>query len=160
MLKMEKRACYCFSRGKTLKFGDINLETYIYRPPKSFCLFMWFLKGTTSNGRGLLKFAPFTLTQDAIHGRHVQIVTLYYRFEYVAPVYTAGNVFLHSIRLCGYPSHHLNVSYLTHQESVLHNDHHDLKGKLSDLLAHTGRLSRVQLGMDNKRDFLRYYYNQ
>jgi hypothetical protein len=105
-----------------------------------------------------LKFAPFKLTEETIQTcDNVQVMTLSYQDDPMeSTVYTVGNIVLHSLRLCFYFYHRLKVTYLTHQES--HFPHPDLKESLSELLAQTGHLRRVQLGIDDKQEFLDYYY--
>lgn len=132
-----------------------------------FLIFFVFLKGTTSNGRGLLKLVPFQLENKMIRGRRVQIVTLAYNDTQTnTPIYSAGNMLGHSIRLCTCLHHRLHVIYLDHRESILNqpsereNSSEQLRETLSELLAQTGRLRRVQLGIYEKEEFLRYFNNR
>jgi hypothetical protein len=102
-----------------------------------------------------------------IRGRRVQIVILAYNDAQThTPIYSVGNILGHSIRLCTCLRHQLNVMFLDRRESILNppdeqeSSTEQLRETLSEQLAQTGRLRRVQLGVYEKEEFLRFFHDR
>ncbi|CAG8516998.1 10774_t:CDS:2 [Ambispora gerdemannii] len=146
-----------------------------------------FPEATTSNGRALLKFNPvFKQLSLPVEDFQILILNVKYEYENFSPTYTAGNKFWHFIRLCSEFKNQMNVKFLAADESpssssftsitttALTNTstpysaakaatltQEDQTGyQIISLIGQMSRLRKTNLGIQDKRDFLEYYWER
>ncbi|KAJ1548243.1 hypothetical protein HK096_007409 [Nowakowskiella sp. JEL0078] len=125
-----------------------------------------FPEGTTSNGRGLLKFLPVLNSLDLSKFR-IQLIGLKYEFEEFSPSFTVGSKLFHMFGLLSQFGNFLEVKQLPVDEvretpnnqkiAELSNGEDLVTNKIGTLLSQMLRIRRLGLGRDDKSDFLEYY---
>ncbi|KAJ3046311.1 hypothetical protein HDV00_000125 [Rhizophlyctis rosea] len=117
-----------------------------------------FPEGTTSNGRGLLKFLPvfdtWTLEKSA---PKIHLVGFRYDYDEFAPSVTVGNTLSHLFWMLAQFGNHLEVKYLPSDEVTLVSGEESYTSQLGALLGQVLRVRRTGLGAYDKVDFLEYY---
>ncbi|KAH6567340.1 hypothetical protein BASA62_006163 [Batrachochytrium salamandrivorans] len=127
-----------------------------------------FPEGTTSNGRGLLKFMPiFSKMNSEELGIQFHIVGLKYIYDQWCPCYTVGGKLSHFFWSLTQFVNTLNVRELSPHETVISldplaegaiSDGEDLVGsQLSTLLAQVLRIRKTSKDVADKCDFLDFY---
>ncbi|KAL6595934.1 hypothetical protein U3516DRAFT_646460 [Neocallimastix sp. 'constans'] len=127
-----------------------------------------FPEGTTTNGKGLLKFLPvfkeFTPKDDIT----LHVYSIKYQFYGHNVSYTVGSKFVHFYQLCSKIHHAMTVKYLTSEESQF-NDiaaqaelpnsvvEGQLGAHISKLIGQVLRIRKTGLGAKDKQEFLDYY---
>jgi len=127
-----------------------------------------FPEGTTTNGRGLLKFLPvfkdFTPKDDI----NVHVYSIKYQFHGRNISYTVGSKFSHMYNLCSKIYHVMNVKYLSAEESQFNDiaaqaelPNSVIEGQLgahiSKLIGQVLRIRKTGLSAKDKQEFLDYY---
>ncbi|KAM3586989.1 Lysophosphatidic acid:oleoyl-CoA acyltransferase 1 [Umbelopsis sp. WA50703] len=140
-----------------------------------------FPEATTSNGRALLKFVPlfkkFIIPENEVK---IHVLALKYEYNHFSPTYTVGNKAI---------SNSLSVKWLAPNESpssptysiantvaasasaptaavpnaatdALANDGDALGAQLLTLLGGIARLRKTSLGVNDKKEFLDYYFQR
>ncbi|RKO91943.1 hypothetical protein BDK51DRAFT_23060, partial [Blyttiomyces helicus] len=127
-----------------------------------------FPEGTSSNGRGLLKFFPVfsAIEPEALKGRLV-ILALKYSYEEFCPSFTVGNRLSHVFWLLCQFSNDLQVKQLPPDEVTLSATARDagsfnmeegvVGSQIGTLLGHMFRHRKTGMGAKDKQDFLDYY---
>ncbi|CAM0142460.1 unnamed protein product [Umbelopsis sp. WA50703] len=149
-----------------------------------------FPEATTSNGRALLKFVPlfkkFIIPENEVK---IHVLALKYEYNHFSPTYTVGNKAVHMLKLCCQISNSLSVKWLAPNESpssptysiantvaasasaptaavpnaatdALANDGDALGAQLLTLLGGIARLRKTSLGVNDKKEFLDYYFQR
>ncbi|CEG77318.1 hypothetical protein RMATCC62417_12094 [Rhizopus microsporus] len=114
-----------------------------------------FPEGTTTNGRALLKFHPL-LDQVSLDEITFHLVSFKYEYTNMPPTFTVGNLWLHFYKLCAQFHNTLNVRILAKRE--LHGS--TSSSTVDSLVTHLGhlfKLRKMNLNMQDKRDFLAFY---
>jgi len=127
-----------------------------------------FPEGTTTNGKGLLKFLPvfkdFTPKDDIT----LHVYSIKYQFYGHNVSYTVGSKFIHLYKLCTKFHHFMTVKYLSSEESQF-NDiaaqaelpnsvvEGQLGAHISKLIGQVLRIRKTGLGAKDKQEFLDYY---
>ncbi|KAI8808283.1 hypothetical protein BJ742DRAFT_809288 [Cladochytrium replicatum] len=122
-----------------------------------------FPEGTTSNGRGLLKFLPvfngFDFEKQRIH-----TVGIKYEYESFCPSYTVGSPLVHVFWLCAQFANFMEVRYLTPGElrassvaTPLPAGQDAVSNHVAGVLGQVLRVRRTALGVQDKKEFLDYY---
>ncbi|CAG8457179.1 1029_t:CDS:10 [Ambispora leptoticha] len=142
-----------------------------------------FPEATTSNGRALLKFNPvFRDLSLPVEDFQILILNVKYEYENFSPTYTAGNKFWHFLRLCSEFKNQMNVKFLAADESPSSSSftitstatltpysaaraatltHEDQTGyQIINLVGQMSRLRKTNLGVQDKCDFLEYYWER
>ncbi|KAJ3091213.1 hypothetical protein HK102_001297 [Quaeritorhiza haematococci] len=121
-----------------------------------------FPEGTTSNGRGLLRFLPVFKNIDFAKHR-IHIVAFRYDYEDFSPSFTVGSKFAHLFGLNQQIFNTLEVKLLPSHEVIPEESQSSSAAAdptsphLSTLMSNTTRLRRTGLGAQDKLDFLEYY---
>ncbi|KAJ3124160.1 hypothetical protein HK098_001334 [Nowakowskiella sp. JEL0407] len=127
-----------------------------------------FPEGTTSNGRGLLKFLP-VLNGLNFSKVRVQIFGLRYTYEEFSPTFTVDSKLIHAFWLSTQFINFMEVKQLPYDEiinppaSLLHTiaenstDGNDVTAKISILLSQVLRLRRIAADRDMKCKFLQFH---
>ncbi|CAG8436913.1 10110_t:CDS:2 [Scutellospora calospora] len=138
-----------------------------------------FPEGTTSNGRALLKFVPiFKGLSLPIKDFSIHVLSIRYEYENFSPTYTVGNKFWHFIRLCSQYYNVLHIKILAPEESLSSPNfavpaarssvlpspsitQDDVVGShILNLMGQLGRMRKTNLGMEDKKAFLDFYWER
>jgi len=127
-----------------------------------------FPEGTTTNGKGLLKFLPvfkdFTPKDELV----LHVYSIKYQFYGHNVSYTVGSKFAHLYNLCTKIHHAMTVKYLSAEESQF-NDiaaqadlpnsvvEGQLGAHISKLIGQVLRIRKTGLSAKDKQEFLDYY---
>ncbi|KAI8333349.1 hypothetical protein BC941DRAFT_401474 [Chlamydoabsidia padenii] len=133
-----------------------------------------FPEATTSNGRALLKFGSslFNEFKPIDRDGRFHVLAFKYEYSYMPPTYTVGYQFVHFLSLCSQFSNTLRIKYLVDDEAPCSKEGStnptDLAalagtadlvgGQLLLALGNIGRLRKTNLDVNDKRDFMEYYY--
>ncbi|RIB05876.1 hypothetical protein C2G38_2117399 [Gigaspora rosea] len=138
-----------------------------------------FPEGTTSNGRALLKIAPtFKSLSLPIEAFSIHILTARYEYDNFSPTYTVGNKFWHFVMLCSQYFNVLHVKILAPEESlsspnfaipsaqssvlpspsIIQDD--VIGSQILNLMGQLGRMRKTNLGMEDKKAFLDFYWEK
>jgi len=149
--------------------GAISLKDVINESKKNkMGPIIVFPEGTTTNGKGLLKFLPvfkdFTPKDDIT----LHVYTIKYQFYGHNISYTVGSKFIHLYKLCTKVNHNMTVKYLSSEESQFNDvaaqadlPNSIIEGQLgahiSKLIGQVLRIRKTGLGAKDKQEFLDYY---
>jgi len=125
-----------------------------------------FPEATTSNGLGIVKFAP-VFKGFADKEAHIQVAGFKFEFNEFSPAFTAGSPQKHFFQLLCQLHNHLEVKFATPAEnpslktpaaeSEAEDREDPLGGQIATTLARLLRLRRVQLTAEDKINFLSYF---
>ncbi|CAO3608346.1 unnamed protein product [Cunninghamella blakesleeana] len=134
-----------------------------------------FPEATTSNGRALLKFASSIFNEFTPNDRdgRFHVMAFKYEYGYMPPSFTVGNQFFHLLSLCSQFSNTLRVKYLPDDEtpcsvsgtvnanelSIISGSDDLVGGLFIQSLGNISRLRKTNMSINDKRDFLDYYYS-
>lgn len=127
-----------------------------------------FPEGTTTNGRGLLKFLPVFKDFSPKDNINLHVYSIKYQFYGRNVSYTVGSKFVHMYKLCSRIYHIMNVKYLSAEESQFNDiasqadlPNSIIEGQLgahiSKLIGQVLRIRKTGLGAKDKKEFLDYY---
>nr|CAG8628812.1 14390_t:CDS:2 [Entrophospora candida] len=171
---------------KTLEFSRLINDDYIKNSKRPIVIFP---EGTTSNGKALLKFIPIfrDLTLPSIKNIiNIHIISVRYDYNNFSPTIPVGNKLWHLARLCGEFKNTLKVRFLNPEESpsspnfnesstlsqsasssILKQQQYkqdeeiDKVGfQIINLLGQLSRFRKTNLGVEDKKQFLDYYYGR
>ncbi|KAI8807544.1 hypothetical protein BJ742DRAFT_811991 [Cladochytrium replicatum] len=122
-----------------------------------------FPEGTTSNGRGLLKFLPVFKGVD-LDKQRIHTFGIKYEYESFCPSYTVGSPLVHVFWLCAQVANFMEVRYLPPEElraslvaNTLPAGQDAVSNHLAGVLGQVLRVRRIALGLQDKKEFLDYY---
>ena len=120
-----------------------------------------FPEGTTSNGRGLLKFTSIFPEDLAKLPFSLHVLGLRYSYTNFAPCFTASAPLSHIFQLCSQFQNHLDVKQLSSLDldEVIESaeDKAALEERIRLALGQMLRLRLTSLGLQDKKEFLEYY---
>jgi hypothetical protein len=112
-----------------------------------------FPEGSTSNGRGLLKFIAPIVQEIFESSISFHLVGFKYHYESYSPSYTVGSLPLHLFQLCNQLYNTLEVRYLVPDDSNEIKTYDALVEAFSTIL----RVPKTAISYEDKIDFVAYY---
>jgi len=127
-----------------------------------------FPEGTTTNGKGLLKFLPVFKDFSPKDELVLHVYSIKYQFYGHNVSYTVGSKFSHLYKLCTKIHHAMSVKYLSAEESQFNDiaaqadlPNSVVEGQLgahvSKLIGQVLRIRKTGLGAKDKKEFLDYF---